>query len=153
MLLRSSYGDAIYLSGYLLTAGDGLCVFCLAKLFISRCYWLIYFGIVFFFFFFCWTICFLPFFLLFIQSVYLWILIFHIKVRISWFIFWNSKITNFLKSTNSSITRLSFPLLLISSLILTSMIFGVPLISVFLPTNFQSVDFRNISAEFLFVYL
>ena len=58
---------------------------------------------------------------------------FILRLAIFWLIFWNSTVTNFLKSTNSSIKRSSLPLflmILMSSLILTSIVFGLPLISV-----------------------
>ena len=58
---------------------------------------------------------------------------FILRLAIFWLIFWNSKVTNFLKSTNWSIKSSSLPLILLilmSSSILTSVMYDVPFISV-----------------------
>ena len=102
-----------------------------------------------------WTIiCFFAFFLFFIQSVSLWILIFLIKV--SNFLVDISKLQSnkFTKSTKLSRKRSSLPLfllILMSSLILTSIIFGVPLISASLHIwCFSLLISLVFSADFLF---
>ena len=118
--------------------------------FISRCDWVIFFGRVSIYF---WTIiCCLRLFLLFrvfprgYQP-------FILRLVTFWLIFW--KVTNCLKSLWSS-TKLSslwlFILLLMSSSILTSIIFGVPLISVSLFIwCFRLLISLIYSADFLFV--
>ena len=100
--------------------------------FISRCNWVISFGRVSIYF---WTIMyFLPFLLLFIQSVSWWILIFHIKVSNFLVDIWKLHNNKFL-----------------SSLIFTSIVFGSPLTSVSLFICCVSLLISLIlSANFLF---
>ena len=107
--------------------------------FISRCDWLISFGSVSICFvfllllFFLTIICFLPFFLLFIQRVSLWILIFHTKVSnflVDILKLQGNKFLKINKVINKRLPLSLFLLILVSSLILTSIIFGVPFISV-----------------------
>ena len=79
---------------------------------------------------------------------------FILKLVIFWLIFWNSKVTNCLKSLWSSTKLLSLPLfilLLMTSSIVTSKLFGAPLISVSLFIwYFRLLISLIFSADFLF---
>ena len=112
--------------------------------FISRCDWLISFGIL--------SVLFLNYICIFLFFFYSFRVFtcerwsFILRLAIFWLIFWNFKVTNLLKLTASSIKHSSSPLfllILMSSSILTSIIFGVPLICVLVYFMFKFVDFLN----------
>ena len=129
----------------------GLVVWCkLTEIlkYISRCDWLISFAKVSIY---CWTIIWsLPFFLLFIQNVSLWILIFHIKVSDFLVDILKLQGNKFLK-INKVIIKTFVITIVLPDINVLILIFGVPLISVSLFIwRFSLLISLIFSADFLF---